>query len=51
MEIHILKEYCGVHTLCKTGKTDYYSLSFDYNNICDDCMHDCFDDWSEMNLS
>lgn len=52
MEIYILKEYYGVHTLCKTSKTDYFSLSFDQNNLCDDCMHDCLDDCgSEVNLS
>ena len=26
----------GVCVLCQTSKTDYFSLSFDYNNICSD---------------
>ena len=41
MEIHIFKQYKGIvlycialGTLCKTNKTEYFSLPFDYNNIC-----------------
>ena len=30
-------QYCGVRTLCKTSKPDYFSLSFDYN-ICGDWL-------------
>ena len=36
MEMHIFKQYYGVCVLCQTSKTDYFSLSFDYNNICGD---------------
>ena len=36
MEIHIFKHYYGVCVLSKTSKTDYFSMSFDYNNICGD---------------
>ena len=31
MEIHIFKQYYGVCVLCQTSKTDYFSLTFDYN--------------------
>ena len=32
MDIHIFKQYYGVRTLCKTSKTDSFSLSFDYEH-------------------
>ena len=36
MELHLFKQYYDVRLLCKTSKTDYFSLSLDYNNTCGD---------------
>ena len=38
MGVHIFKQYYSVRTLSKTSKTDHFSLSFDYINICIDWL-------------